>query len=129
MICIGSLEMNLQNKGMETRNNFKVLQHSISMLVFIMGVVICAPRVVMADDNQEITNNVEGVVPLRSLLAQVHKAYPGRVLEVELEQEESVNGCAWVYEVKLLTEEGNVLKLDYDAMNLELLKIKGRLEK
>ena len=37
-------------------------------------------------------------------------------------------GNVWVYELKLLTEKGSVLKLEYDAVNLELLKIKGRLE-
>ncbi|MCP4283260.1 MAG: hypothetical protein GY792_02235 [Gammaproteobacteria bacterium] len=68
------------------------------------------------------------VAPMRSLLARVHTAYPGQVLEVELEREEYGNEGVWVYEVKLLTNRGNVLKLEYDAFDLELLKMKGRPE-
>ena len=82
----------------------------------------------VADEDEEIPSNMEGVAPMRSLLAQVHEAYPGQVLEVELEREEYGKGDIWVYEIKLLTAKGRVLKLEYDAINLELLQIKGRLE-
>ena len=95
------------------------------VLALIVGLVASVPRAV-ADEDEQITNNMEGLAPLRSLLAQVHEAYPGQVLEVELEREEYGKGDVWVYEVKLLTEKGSVLKLEYDAINLELLKLKGR---
>ena len=78
--------------------------------------------------DEEVASNIEGVAPLRSLLAQLHETYPGQVLEVELEKEEYGKGDIWIYEVKLLTDKGRVLKLEYDAINLELLKLKGRLE-
>lgn len=81
-----------------------------------------------ADEVEEIPNNMEGVAPLRSLLAQVHETYPGQVLEVELEKEEYGKGDIWIYEIKLLTKKGSVLKLEYHAINLELLKLKGRPE-
>ena len=97
------------------------------VLALIVGLVTSLPWAV-ADEDEEIINDMEGVAPLRSLLAQVHEAYPGQVLEVELEREEYGKGDIWVYEIKLLTEKGRVLKLEYDAINLELLKIKGRLE-
>ena len=97
------------------------------VLALIVGLVTGVPWAV-ADENEEITNNLEGVAPLRSLLAQVHEDYPGQVLEVELEREEYGKGDIWVYEIKLLTAKGRVLKLEYDAVNLELLKIKGRPE-
>ena len=96
-------------------------------IALIIGLVASVPWAV-ADEDEEIPGNMEGVAPLRSLLAQVHEAYPGQVLEVELEREEYGKGDIWVYEIKLLTEKGRVLKLEYDAINLELLKIKGRLE-
>ena len=96
-------------------------------IALIIGLVAGVPWAV-ADEDEEIPSNMEGVAPLRSLLAQVHEAYPGQVLEVELEREEYGKGDIWVYEIKLLTEKGRVLKLEYDAINLELLKIKGRLE-
>lgn len=97
------------------------------VLALLVGLGISAPWAV-ADEGEEIPNNMEGVAPLRSLLAQVHETYPGHVLEVELEKEEYGKGDIWVYEVKLLTEKGRVLKLEYDAIDLELLKLKGRLD-
>ncbi|MES9830256.1 MAG: PepSY domain-containing protein [Candidatus Thiodiazotropha sp.] len=98
-----------------------------SVFALIMGLLISAPWAV-ADEDEEITNNMEGVAPLRSLLAQVHKTYPGHILEVELEREEYGKRDVLIYEVKLLTKKGSVLKLEYDAINLELLKIKGKPE-
>ncbi len=97
------------------------------VFVLLVGLGVSAPWAV-ADEDEEITSNLEGVAPLRSLLAQVHETYPGQILEVELEREEYGKGDILIYEVKLLTKKGNVLKLEYDAINLELLKLKGRLE-
>jgi len=100
-------------------------------LTWVLALIVCLVASVpwaVADEDEEITNNIEAVAPLRSLLAQVHETYPGQVLEVELEREEYGARDIWVYEVKLLTKKGSVLKLEYDAMNLELLKLKGRLK-
>ena len=97
------------------------------VFALIVGLVASVPWA-MADKDEEVANNMEGVAPLRSLLAQVHESYPGQVLEVELELEEYGKEDVWVYEVKLLTKKGNVLKLEYDAINLELLKLKERPE-
>lgn len=62
------------------------------------------------------------VRPLQELFAEVHDEFSGRVLEVELDDEDD----SWVYEVKLLTSQGHVLKLEYDAFDLTLLEVKGR---
>ena len=96
-------------------------------LALIVGLFAGSPWAV-ADEDEEIAGNIAAVAPMRSLLARVHTAYPGQVLEVELEREEYGNEGVWVYEVKLLTNRGNVLKLEYDAVDLELLKMKGRPE-
>ena len=97
------------------------------LLVLLVSGVIGLPRA-MADQDPGIADRMEGVAPLRVLLAQVQEAYPGRVLEVELEREGYGQGEIWIYEIKLLTDRGSVLKLEYDAVNLELLKIKGKAE-
>ncbi len=97
------------------------------LLVLIVGLVASSPRAV-ANEDESFTSSMKAVAPLRNLLADVHQAYPGQVLEVELEREDNGKKDIWVYEVKLLTEKGNVLKLEYDATNLELLKIKGKPE-
>jgi hypothetical protein len=130
-ICLESFEMIARDSSAKTMlvGGLSV-RRGISLacvLALMVGLVTSVPWTV-ADGDEEITNNIEGVAPLRSLLAQVHEAYPGQVLEVELERDDYGKGDVWVYELKLLTEKGRVLKLEYDAVNLELLKIKGRLE-
>ena len=97
------------------------------VFTLLVGFGVSAPWA-LADEDEEIISNMEGVAPLRSLLAQMHETYPGQVLEVELEKEDYGKGDILIYEVKLLTKKGSVLKLEYDAINLELLKIKGRPE-
>lgn len=99
----------------------------VCVFALLVGLIMSTPWAV-ADEDEEITNNAQEVVSLRSLLAQVHEAYPGHVLEVELEREQYGDGEILVYEIKLLTKRGRVLKLEYDAIDLQLLKIDGRLE-
>jgi hypothetical protein len=66
------------------------------------------------------------IAPLEQLLARLGERFPGRILKVELEREDDRPGPGWVYEVKLLTPSGNVLKLEYDARTLALIEVKGR---
>jgi hypothetical protein len=66
------------------------------------------------------------IAPLEQLLARLRERFPGRILEVELEREDDRPGPGWVYEVKLLTPSGQVLKLEYDARTMELIEVKGR---
>jgi hypothetical protein len=81
------------------------------VFALIAGLVTGVPWAV-ADEDEDFINKMEEVAPLRSLLEQVHEAYPGQVLEVELEREEYGKGDVWIYEVKLLTRKGSVLKLE-----------------
>ncbi|HLU77702.1 MAG TPA: PepSY domain-containing protein [Burkholderiales bacterium] len=62
------------------------------------------------------------VMPLPRILDRVERDYPGRVLEVELERDDG----RWLYEIKLLQPDGRVLKLDVDAADARVLKVKGR---
>jgi uncharacterized membrane protein YkoI len=80
----------------------------------------------MADDRHRAAERAleEGEArPIEEVLARVGATFPGRVLKVELERRRD---RAWAYEVKLLTPEGDVLELEYDAATLELLKLEGR---
>lgn len=65
-------------------------------------------------------------MPLESLLTHIRQDFGGRILKVELERENHAGGLTWVYEAKVLTPDGRVLKLEYDASNMKLLKLKGR---
>lgn len=73
------------------------------------------------------------IVPLSQALSKVEGLYEGDVLEVELENEENENDdngeqrkSGFIYEIKLLTPQGNVLKIKIDAKTTELLSVKGR---
>jgi uncharacterized membrane protein YkoI len=93
--------------------------------VFLMLVLSTAltfgASLVLADDVRDMQVPDE-VASLKNLLAVVDKTHQGRILEVEMEQED-VNGKEiWVYEVKLLTRKGKVYELEYNAITLELLK-------
>lgn len=59
------------------------------------------------------------VMPLPALLERVQRTHPGQVLEVELESERG----RWIYELKLLQADGQLLKLEFDARTAELLKL------
>jgi len=65
------------------------------------------------------------VLPLGTLLERLQRTHPGQVLELELERD---NG-RWIYEVKLLQANGQLMKLDLDASTAQVLKLKRREDK
>jgi uncharacterized membrane protein YkoI len=62
------------------------------------------------------------VMPLSALLERLQRSHPGQVLELELEREDE----RWIYEVKLLQADGQLLKLELDARTAEVLKLRRR---
>ena len=99
----------------------------IFLVALLVGMAICT-NLALADKDPVNAARIEEVFSLQSLLARVSESFPGKVLEVELEREEDGEEDIWVYEVKLLADNGRVLKLEYDAISLKLLKIKGKSE-
>lgn len=70
------------------------------------------------------------VRPLSELLGRLETMYEGDVIEVELEDaEDDMRGpdgqLIFVYEIKILTPQGNLVKLEFNAKNLELLTVYG----
>ena len=51
------------------------------------------------------------MMPLEQILARIEARHPGRIVEVELEDE---NGL-WLYEIEVLTPEGRLIELELDA--------------
>jgi uncharacterized membrane protein YkoI len=51
------------------------------------------------------------VLPLADILARVAVSHPGQVLEVELDRDQGV----WMYELKLLQNDGLLVKLKVNA--------------
>ncbi len=62
------------------------------------------------------------VLPLPALLQRLQRTHPGQVLELELERD----GGRWMYEVKLLQADGQLLKLDVDAATGQVLQVKQK---
>lgn len=65
------------------------------------------------------------IVPLRTILERVERDYPGQIMEVELEREDT----RWLYEIKVLRTGGALVKLVFDARDGTQLDIKGRKDK
>ncbi len=62
------------------------------------------------------------MLPLRTILERVERAYPGQVMEVELEQEKG----EWIYEIKILRKGGALMKLKVLARDGTILGFKER---
>lgn len=62
------------------------------------------------------------VLPLRTVLERLDREHPGQVLEVELEQD----GDQWIYEVKLLQKDGQLVKIKLDARTATVLGSRTR---
>lgn len=75
-------------------------------------------------DHDRVRRAVERgeILPLTDILKRTNKEYPGQLIEAELEDEDG----EMVYELVIISEDGRVYKLYYDARNGDLLKVKGR---
>lgn len=87
-------------------------------------VLACAVAVGADDDHARARAAREAgqIVSLQTILDRVQAEFNGSLLEVELEDEDG----RWVYEVKLLTPAGAIVKLEYDAREGRLLRARGR---
>lgn len=64
------------------------------------------------------------VMPLPALLEKLALTHPGQVLELELEHERKTDRSPWIYEIKLLQTDGQLVKLELDAKTAEVLRSK-----
>ncbi len=66
------------------------------------------------------------IVSLGQILDCVRRAYAGRVPETGLDEGRRMgHRVPWVYSVKLLTPQGNVLMLRLDAKTMDILEVRG----
>ncbi|MGM0594619.1 MAG: PepSY domain-containing protein [Pseudomonadota bacterium] len=90
----------------------------------LLALLFALPVTADDEDHERARQALEAgeILPLRTVLDRVAQDYPGEVLEIELEREDG----RWVYEIKLLREGGSLLKMELDARDATLLKVKGR---
>lgn len=91
-------------------------------------VLFARPRAAHSDEQNNAREALRSgeVVSLGRILARVRAAYAGRVLEAELERGRGGGTAPWIYHVKLLTPQGNVIKLMLNAKTAIILAVKGR---
>jgi len=97
------------------------------LAAFVLCVAALAVPPVRAsgkDDHDRARQAVQAgqVLPLPTALERLQREVPGQVLEVELEQEHE----RWIYEIKLLTPEGQLTKVKLDARTAEVLRVRSR---
>lgn len=98
------------------------LRPALLLGLLLPGLIAGAAR---ADDDHDRAREAvrEGrVLPLETIVAKAGADFPGEILDVELDEEHG----RIVYEIKTITADGRILKLEYDAASGELLRTKGR---
>jgi uncharacterized membrane protein YkoI len=91
-------------------------------LLAVALLTVAAPAAAETHDRAREALRAGEIRPLAEILAAATRDFAGEVVEVELERERDL----WVYELKLLTPQGSVLKLEYDARAATLLRARGR---
>jgi uncharacterized membrane protein YkoI len=95
-----------------------------SLIAALMVALLGFPPAAFAGgDHDRARQAVEDgrIMPLKEILTRAEGAYPGQLIEAELEGE----GGKMVYEIKMLTKDGQLMKLLYDARTGEMLRAKG----
>lgn len=83
---------------------------------------LAAPVLAHGDDDQDRAWEARKrgeILPLEEVLARVLHAYPGEVLEIELDDDDGY----LIYEIEVLTRRGIVLEMDVDARTGAVLKL------
>ena len=62
------------------------------------------------------------VLPLRQVLDKIEREYQGQVLKIEFEEDDG----RYIYEIRLLQQDGRMAKLKVDAVDGKVLKIKRK---
>lgn len=75
------------------------------------------------DDHERARRAVEAgeAMPLASIMERVDADFAGQLVEVELDKDDG----RWVYEIELLTPQGHVIELTYDARTGTLVETEG----
>ncbi|MBI1906601.1 MAG: PepSY domain-containing protein [Rhodocyclales bacterium] len=95
-----------------------------TLLAVLLLTAWAVPGRADGDDHERARRALEAgeVLPLRTVLDRIEPDHPGQVMEVELEREDGV----WVYEIKLLRAGGALVKLEVDARDGSVRRVKER---
>lgn len=89
--------------------------------VFVISLLL-VPLIALADkddhDRAKQLRDAGDIVALEYILQKAQKKHPGKVLEVEIENEHDTV----VYEIEILDNQGVVWEIKFDARNGEFIK-------
>lgn len=88
------------------------MKRSLSSLILILLPLTLAAQPI-APDYETARQAVDrgDMLPLEQILARIEARHPGRIVEVELEDEDGL----WLYEIEVLTPEGRLIEIELDA--------------
>lgn len=88
------------------------MKRSLSSLMLILLPLTLAAQSI-APDYETARQAVDrgDMLPLEQILARIEARHPGRIVEVELEDEDGL----WLYEIEVLTPEGRLIEIELDA--------------
>lgn len=95
------------------------------ILLLLLSTLVISSGLLAGDkDHDRAREALEAgkILPLRTIIEKLDRDYPGQILEVELDREDG----QWVYEIKLLRDNGALIELELDAGDGTLIGIKGR---
>ncbi|RAU23085.1 hypothetical protein CU669_02655 [Paramagnetospirillum kuznetsovii] len=94
------------------------MKYALLLLMLVVGLPA------RAHDHDDARRAVQAgeILPLSAILERVNAEYSGDLIEAELERKHGRP----VYEIKLLSKDGKLLKLHYDARDGSALPGKGR---
>ena len=106
---------------MNIHNRFLYILGFLCLLAFNAN---ASPTLEIDEDHDEVMEAVQqGLIqPFSALQAKVREQLNGRIIKVELDEDDDV----WVYELKLLDLNNNIIKVEYEARTLSIINIKGR---
>ena len=92
-------------------------------LGLLLALVAAAPPAWALSDQERARAAVEAgeVLPLNSILRQLRREHPGRILDAELDRKRG----EWVYRIKLLNKNGRVVEFTVDGGSGKVLRSKG----
>ena len=91
-----------------------------NLTIFIITILLSISSYSYADDDNKRARallEAGDILSLESILVQARSQYAGKILEVELEEDDNLV----VYEIELLTLEGKVIELLFDARTGKLI--------
>ncbi|WP_449043408.1 PepSY domain-containing protein [Paracoccus versutus] len=94
---------------------------ALLVLLSLLPPFLAAGQDIAEPDFEQAREAVERgrILPLAEVLARLHESQPGRVIEVDLDEEDGM----MIYEVELATPDGRLIEVEIDAASGRILAL------